>query len=63
MIGVEVHADKTRSTVMSGDQKAGQRGNTKIGSSSFERLEDFKYLDTVLTNQYSIQEEIKSKLK
>jgi hypothetical protein len=29
---------------------------------SFERVEEFKYLGTVLTNQNSIQEEIKSRL-
>jgi len=31
--------------------------------SSFERVEEFKYLETNLTNQNSIQEEIKSRLK
>jgi hypothetical protein len=30
--------------------------------SSFERVEEFKYLRTTLTNQDSIQEEIKSRL-
>jgi hypothetical protein len=32
-------------------------------SSSSERVEEFKYLGTTLTNQNSIQEEIKSRLK
>ena len=32
-------------------------------NSSIERVEEFKYLGTVLTNKNSIQEEIKSKLK
>jgi hypothetical protein len=32
-------------------------------NSSFERVEDFKYLGTTLTNKNSIQEEIKSRLK
>jgi hypothetical protein len=31
-------------------------------NSSFERVEKFKYLETNLTNQNSIQEEIKSRL-
>ena len=35
----------------------------KIDNSSFERVEEFKYLVTTLTNQNSIQEEIKSRLK
>ena len=30
---------------------------------SFERVEEFKYLGTTLTNANSIQEEIKSRLK
>jgi len=30
---------------------------------SFERMEEFKYLGTTLTNQNYIQEEIKSRLK
>src|SRR5215469_9468837 len=35
----------------------------KIDNSAIERVEDFKYLGTTLTNQNSIQEEIKSRLK
>ena len=35
----------------------------KIDNSSTERVEEFKYLGTTLTNQNSIQEEIKSRLK
>jgi hypothetical protein len=35
----------------------------KIDNSSFERVEEFKYLGTTLKNQNSIQEEIKSRLK
>ena len=35
----------------------------KIDNSSIERVEDFKYLGTTLTNQNSIQEEINSRLK
>jgi len=35
----------------------------KIDNSSIERVEEFKYLGTMLTNQNSIQEETKSRLK
>ena len=35
----------------------------KVDNSSIERVEELKYLGTTLTNQNSIQEEIKSKLK
>jgi hypothetical protein len=35
----------------------------KIDSSSFEKVEEFKYLGITLTNENSIQEEINSRLK
>ena len=35
----------------------------KIDNSSVERVEEFKYLGTTITDQNSIQEEIKSRLK
>jgi len=35
----------------------------KMDNSSIERVEEFKYLGTTLTNQNSIQEEIKSTVK
>ena len=35
----------------------------RIDNSSIERVEDFKYLGTTLTNKNSIQEEIKSSSK
>ena len=37
--------------------------STKIDNSSFERMEQFKYLETILTNQNSIQEEVRSRLE
>jgi len=62
-IGLEVNADKTKYLVMSRDQNAGRSHITKVDNTSFERVEEFKYLGTALTNQNSIQEEIKSRLK
>ena len=49
--------------VISQEQTAGLSHNMKIDNSSIERLEEFKYLGKKLTNQNSIQEEIKSRLK
>ena len=49
--------------VMPGDKNAGRSHNIKIDNSSFETVEQFKYLGTTLTNQNSVQEEIKSRLK
>ena len=49
--------------VMSRDQNAGRIHSVRTDGGSFERVEQFKYLGTTLTNQNSIQEEIKSGLK
>jgi len=49
--------------VMSRDQNARQSHNTKIDNNSFERVEEFKYLATTLTNQNSIQGDIRSRLE
>ena len=55
--------DKTKYMAISRDPNAGQSHGMKIDNSSFERVEELKYLGTALTNQNSIQEEIKSRLK
>ena len=61
-IGLEVSADKNKYMVISRDQNAGRIHSVRIDNSTFERVE-FKYLGTTLTNQNSIAEEIKSRLK
>ena len=48
---------------VSRDQNAGRIHSMKMDNSSIERVEEFKYLGTTLTNQSSIQEEIKCRLK
>jgi len=48
---------------VSRDQNAGGIHSVRIDNSSIERVEEIKYLGTTLTNQNSIQEEIKSRLK
>jgi len=62
-IGLEVNADKTKYMVTSRDQNAGQSHSMKIDNSSFERVEEFKYLGATSTNQNFLQEEMKSRLK
>jgi len=62
-IGLEANAHKTKYMTVSRDQNAGRIHSMKIDNSSIERVEEFKYLGTTLTNQNSIQEEIKSRLK
>ena len=49
--------------VMSRDQNAQRNHSVRIDNSTFERVEEFKYLETTLTNQNSIQEEIKRRLR
>jgi hypothetical protein len=46
--------------VMTRDQNAGRIHSVRIDNSTFERVEEFKYLGTTLTDQNVIQDEIKS---
>ena len=62
-IGPEVNADKTNNIVMSRDQNEGRSHNIKIENSSFERVEQFKYLGTTLRNRNSVQEEIEEQIE
>jgi len=55
-IGLEINVNKTKFMIMSRDMNAGRSHNVKTDNSSFERVEEFKYLGTTLTNQNSIQE-------
>jgi len=57
-IGLEVNAHKTEYMTVSRDQNVGRIRSMKIDNSSIERVEEFKYLGTMLTNQNYIQEEI-----
>ena len=61
--GLEVNADKTRYMVMSRERGVGLSHTMKVDNSSTESVEEFRYLGTTLTNENSIQEEIKSRLK
>jgi hypothetical protein len=44
--GLEVNADKNKCMVTYRDQNAGRSHSMKIDNSSFERVEEFKYLGT-----------------
>jgi len=48
---------------MTEDQNAGRIHSVRIDNSTFERVEEFKYLGTTLTNQNCIAEEMKSRLR
>ena len=60
--GQEVNADKSMYSTWS-CVKIRMQDKVTIDNSSFERVEEFKYLGTTITNHNSIQEEIKSRLK
>ena len=47
---LKVNGHKTKHIFMSYKQNAGQ-SNVKIGNKSFERVQQFKYLGTSLTNE------------
>jgi len=61
--GLEVNAHKTKYMTVFRDQNPGRIHSMKMDNSPIERVEEFKYLGTTPTNQNSIQEEIKSRLK
>jgi len=48
---------------MSRDQNTGRSHNIKTDNSSYERVEQFTYMETTLRNQNFIQKEITSRLK
>jgi hypothetical protein len=49
--GLEVNVIKTKYMAMSRDQNARKSNNINNDNSSFERMEEFKYLGTTLTRQ------------
>jgi hypothetical protein len=48
--------------LVSHGQNADQNRDIKIGNRSFEKVSQFKYLGTIITNQNLIQEGIKRRL-
>ena len=49
--------------VMSRDKNAGRSHSIQIDNSYFERVEEFKYLGTILANQNSVHKELKRRVK
>ena len=58
--GLEVNADKTKYMVMSREQTAGLSHTTNVDNSSIERVEEFKYLGTTLTNQILFRKKLRA---
>jgi hypothetical protein len=57
--GLEANAEKTKYILLSRHQNVGQLHDIKIVSRFFENVAQLKYLATTVTDQNSIQEEIK----
>jgi len=62
-IGLEVNTIKTKLHGHVLISECGTNSLIKIDNSSFEKVVEFKFLGTNLTNQKSIQEEIKGRFK
>jgi hypothetical protein len=56
---LEINADKTNYMVLSQDLNVRQNHSIKIDNKFFERVDQFRYLGTTLTNQNSIQEKLR----
>jgi hypothetical protein len=61
-IGLEINAEKTQYMIMSRHPNSGQNQNIRIANEWFENVAKFKYLETTLTNQNDIHDEIKNRL-
>ena len=53
--GLEINVEETKFMIMSWDQNTYQIHNTKTDTSSYEMVEQFKYLETSLMDHNSIQ--------
>jgi hypothetical protein len=57
-VGLEKNAEKTKYMIMSCHLNSGQNHNIRVANESFENVAKFKYLETKLTNQNDIHDEI-----
>jgi hypothetical protein len=60
--GLEVNAEKTKYMIISRHQNSGKNQNVRIANESFEKVVEFKYLGTTLTNQNDFHDGIKTRL-
>jgi hypothetical protein len=58
VVGLKINVEKT-TYMLSRHQNAGQNQDIKLANKSFENVSQFKYLETTVTNQNLIQEEIR----
>jgi hypothetical protein len=49
-VDLKINAEKTKYMIMSRHPNSGQNQNIRIANESFEKVEKFKYLGTILTN-------------
>jgi hypothetical protein len=61
-VSLEVNAYKCKYMLLCHHQNVEQNHNIKVFDRSFENVTQFKYLEMTITNQYLIQEKIKSRL-
>jgi hypothetical protein len=61
-VGLEINVDKTKYMLLSRHQNVGQNRDLKIANITLENVSQFKYLETTVTNQNLIEEEIKRRL-
>jgi hypothetical protein len=59
-IGLEAKAEKTKYIVMSRELNPGRSHNIKIDNSSFERVEEFKYLGTHLKIKFIFRKKLRA---
>jgi hypothetical protein len=60
-IGLEINPEKTKYMITS-HPNSGKNQNIRIANESFENGAKFKYLETTLTHQNDIRDEIKNRL-
>jgi hypothetical protein len=61
-VDLEINAEKSHYMIMSGHPNSVQNQNIRTANESFENVANFKYLETTLTNQNDIHNEIESRL-